>query len=165
MNLKKNNGNAFMISIFFIAITLALFFFLAIIYVSQMNSLAYNIKLDMYSINKSAIVSVNKGITSRDKFSYNLKTYRNYFEDTLKKNYKLDENLKNDTGLIEQVEILQYGINKKGSIDYYTGKLNSANTIHSVIRVKMKPIFNIDVLKEACTFEIHEDVALNEVVI
>jgi hypothetical protein len=29
----------------------------------------------------------------------------------------------------------------------------------------MKPIFNIDVLKEACTFEIHEDVALNEVVI
>ncbi len=84
--MKNNKGNSLMICIFFIVLMLIIFFFIGAVYISEMNSVAYNIKLDMYSVNKSAIIAVDKGITSREKFSYDSKTYKKEIEQLLKKN-------------------------------------------------------------------------------
>lgn len=161
----NNRGNAFLISIFFVAVIIAIFIFIGIVYASEASAIAYNIKLDMYSINKSAIISVNKGITSREKFSYDKKSYEKYFKEALIKNYNLNDNLKSSVGLVREIEILQYDILSNKEKDGYTGKSNDDTTIHSVIRVKIRPLFNIDALERACTFNIHEDVALNEVIL
>jgi len=87
----NKKGNVFVVSTFFIAGVLVILLFTVLIFVSEINSLLYNIKLDMYSINKSAVISVNKGITSREKFSYDKDTYKEYFIKMLKANYKLDD--------------------------------------------------------------------------
>ncbi len=159
-----NKGNTFIISIIFIAIVLTFFVFIALIFVGETNSILYNIKLDMYSINKSAIIAVNKGITSRERFSYDKKAYKEYFMSMLKKNYNLDDKLKNSDGLIQNVEIKEYEIIKKGARDNFTQNIISDSTIHSVIKVKIKPIFFEDLLRDVFTFVIHEDVALNEMI-
>ncbi len=161
----NNKGNTFIISLFFICATIIIFFFVGAIFYGEMNSVAYNIKLDMYSLNKSAIIAVNKAQTSRGTFSYDKKAYKEQFENLLKKNYSLDDKLINETGIIKQVKIKEYDIYKNGSKDNYTHKKHDDMVIHSVIEVKLKPIFNFDVLKKICTFDIHEDVVLNELII
>ena len=154
-------GNVLIFSIFLIAAVLVIFLFIMLIFMSEVNAYLYNFKLDMYSINKSAIIAVNKGITSRESFSYDSKTYQEYFEEMLKKNYRLNENLENPNGVVQKVTILEYNIVKAGKKDGYTKKKLQDNTIHSVIKIKVKPIFSIKQLERLFTFEIHEDVVLN----
>ena len=154
-------GNVLIFSVFLIAVVLVIFLFIMLIFMSEVNAYVYNLKLDMYSINKSAIISVNKGITSRQKFSYDKKVYQEYFEKMLKVNYQLDDNLENIDGLVQKVNVLEYSIYKEGKKDSYTKQKLDNNTIHSVIQVKIKPIFSLNQLENLFTFEIHEDVALN----
>lgn len=154
-------GNVLIFSIFLIAAVLVIFLFMMLIFISEVNAYIYNFKLDMYSINKSAIIAVNKGITTRENFSYDKKTYREYFEEMLRKNYKLNENLENYNGVIKKVQILEYDIIEHGKKDKYTNKKLQDNTIHSVIEIQLKPIFSIKQLEKLFTFEIHEDVVLN----
>ena len=157
----SKNGNVIILSTIIIAAILIIFFFIILIFVSETNALLYNMKLDMYSINKSAILSVNKGITSRGSFSYDTGEYREYFEKMLMANYKLNEDLENEDGAIQKVNVLQYSVEKAGKKDKYTKKKLKDNTIHSVIEVKVKPILNIVALEDLFVFEIHEDVSLN----
>lgn len=154
-------GNVLIFSVFLIAAVLVIFLFIILIFISEINAYLYNFKLDMYSINKSAIIAVNKGITSRENFSYDSRTYQKYFEEMLKKNYKLNENLENYNGVVQAVRILEYDILKAGKKDGYTKQKLQDNTIHSVIEIKVKPIFSINQLERLFTFEIHEDVVLN----
>ncbi len=118
----------------------------------------------MYSINKSAIISVNKGITSRQKeISYNKADYISFFKDMLKKNQNLDDSLSNPNGLIQKVDVGDYEIYQKGKRDKYTDEKHKDTTIHSVIKVKIKPIIFESILKDKFVFDIHEDVSLNKV--
>ena len=154
-----------MFSTFFVAMILVIFLFIILIFTSEVNSMLYNIKLDMYSINKSAVIAVNKGITSREKFSYDRKTYEEYFKKMLITNYKLNENLENKEGLIQQVKIIEYDIYEIGKRDKYSNKKVNDITIHSVVEVKIKPIILDSFLEDVFIFELHEDVALNTVAI
>ena len=158
----NKRGNVFIFSIFFIAIILVILLFTLIIFISQTNSLLYNIKLDMYSINKSAILSVNKGITSRKDFSYDEKEFRIYFEKMIKANYGLNDEFRNENGLIKEVDIKEYKIYTKGKKDAYTKEYLRNTTIHSVITVKVEPIIFKKLLENIFVFDIHEDVVLNE---
>ena len=154
-------GNILIFSTFLVAIVVVIFLFILMIFISETNSLLYNIKLDMYSINKSAVISVNKGITSREKFSYDEKTYEDYFVKMLKVNYNLDDNLQSKDGLVEAVKIIEYDIYMSGEKDTYINNKVDDITIHSVIEVKIKPIILSKLLENVFVFEIHEDVVLN----
>ena len=157
----SQKGNVFIFLLFFIVAILLVFLWMGAVYMSQIDSLLYHFKLDLYSFNKSAILSVNKGITSREKFSYQPEEYRNHFEEMLKTNYHLNEELENENGLIQRVEIMEYRICMENQKDPYTKKKSENTRIHSVIKVKVKPIFLAEMLKNVFTFEMHEDVNLN----
>ncbi len=158
----NKKGNAFIISIFFVVIIIFIFAFIMATFISEVNSILYNIKLDMYSINKSAIVAVNKPASSLGKFSYSEKDFRNYLTKTLMANYNLNENMESDNGLIKKVEIEEYNIYKKNQTDTITKSKVKDTTIHSVIKVKIKPLILEEALSDLFTFHIHEDVILNE---
>ena len=158
----SNDGNSVIIGIIFVAIVIIILFFICTVFIGETNSILYNIKLDMYSINKSAIISVNKGTTSRAKtISYDKNDYLVYFKEMIKKNYNLDDNLINLNGLVQRVDIVDYEIYKKGQKDKYTDKKLQDITIHSVIKVKIKPVLFEELLDEKFVFDIHEDVALD----
>ncbi len=159
----NKKGNIFLFSSFLVTAVLTAFFFIMVIFISETNSLLYNIKLDMYAINKSAVMSVNKGITSRERFSYDKKTYQKYFEKMLKVNYQLEDDMSNVNALVQRVRVLEYEIYEKGDKDDYTKIKVKDTTIHSVIEVKIRPIFLENVLADLFTFKIHEDVVLNVV--
>lgn len=154
-------GNVLIISVIFIAICIVIILFIATFFMSHVNSILYNLKLEMYSINKSAVIAVNKNKTSIDDFSYNKKSYREYFENAIKTSYDLDENFENNNKLISNVRILEYEIYEKGTKDRTTGEICDDRVIHTVLKVKIKPIIMRSVFEDIFAFEIHEDVNLN----
>ena len=69
-NMKNQNGNILTIAMIFIAIIISIFIFIIAIFMSNVNGIIYGVKTDMYTINKSAVVSVNKNQANVDKFTY-----------------------------------------------------------------------------------------------
>ncbi len=157
-------GNTFIIAIFFVTIIILIFAFIMATFIGEVNSLLYNIKLDMYSANKSAVIAVNKARTSLGQFSYAEKDFREYFKNVIMSNYNLNQNLENKDGLVQKVEIEDYAIYKKGQTDSITNSKANNNTIHTVIKVKIKPLILEDILSDVFIFYIHEDVPLNELI-
>ena len=161
----NNKGNTFLISILLFATIIIVFLFICAVYFGITNSMIYNIKLNMYSLNRAALISVNKGVTSRHGFDYNAKKLRESFENLIKVNYNLDDNLESKNGLVQKVEIVEYAILEPGRYDSVTRKKCQDNVIHSIIKVQIKPLILQDQFKETYTYEIHEDVALNKLVV
>lgn len=159
--MKNQKGDVLTISLIFVAIALVIFTFIIAVFMSHINNVLYNLKLDMYSMNRSAIIAVNKYSTSIDKFSYNVGAYKEEFIKFLKNNYELDENLSNDKKLITSIKIEEYTIYEKSKKDAYTGKRCDNRTIHTVLKVKIRPIILKNFLEDIFVFTVHEDVALN----
>jgi hypothetical protein len=157
----RQKGNSIVIAIIFVAIVLIIFMFMIAVYFGIVNSMVYNIKLDMYSINRSAIIAVNKSVTSRSSFSYDIKDYKEYLTKQIATNYNLNESLESKDGFVEKIELIEYEILKSGNKDKVTNKTCEDTVIHSLIKVKVKPFLFKEILEKVCTFEIHEDVALN----
>ncbi|MBQ9314718.1 MAG: hypothetical protein IJ220_07005 [Clostridia bacterium] len=154
-------GNILITAMIFVAICIVIILFIAAIFMSHVNSILYNLKLDMYAINKSAIISVNKNQTSMDDFSYNQKAYQAYFEKALKDSFHLNEKFENRDAMIESVKIVEYEIIEKGRKDSFTKTKSSNRVIHTVIEARIKPIIMRSFFEKIFTFTIHEDVNLN----
>lgn len=154
-------GNILIISLIFIAICIIIILFIATIFMNHVNSILYSIKLEMYSINKAAIISVNKNEASIDNFKHNKKVYKEYFENGIKKSFDLNDNFENKEKLIESIKVVQYDIFEKGKKDSYTKEKCDDRILHTVISAKIKPIIMRNFFEKIFTFEIHEDVNLN----
>ena len=163
MKNRNENGNVMLVSVLFIAAILIIFVFIISIFISQVNSTLYRIKTEMYSINRNGIIAVNKNLANTGKLSYSEKEYKKYFINSLKENYKLDENLENKNGLIERIEIKEYEMLNKRDKDSYTKERVDSVTLHTVLEIEIKPIIMKEFLDEVFIFDIHEDVVLNGV--
>ena len=161
--MKNEKGNIMLISVLLICAILIIFVFIMSIFISQVNSTLYRIKTEMYVMNRSGIIAVNKNLASEGNFSYSEKEYKKYFIDALIENFNLNEELRNNEGLIERVEIKEYKILKKKQKDSFTKKKVEDVTLHTVVEVELKPIILSKLLDKVFVFDVHEDVILNGV--
>lgn len=159
----NKNGDILMIVLIFIMIAFVIFTFIISVFMSHINSILYNLKLDMYTLNRSAIIAVNKNKANIDEFSYNAKAYKEEFVRGLKADYELDDNLRNENKLITSIDIEEYEIYEKREKDNYTGDRCDDRVIHTVLKVKVKPIILKSVLEDIFIFTVHEDVNLNTI--
>lgn len=159
--ISKNQGNVLTIALIFIAIAMIIFLFVIAVFMSHINNILYNIKLDMYSMNRSAILAVNKNRANIDDFSYDKKDYEKEFVKLLKRNYELDDHLMNEKKLIKGIIIEEYEIYEAKQKDGYTGEVLNNRVIHTVLKVKIKPIILKSFLEKIFVFDVHEDVNLN----
>ena len=158
---QKNRGEILTISLVFVGIALTILIFVFAIFMSHVNAILYNLKLDMYSLNRSAIIAVNKYHTSIDAFSYDKEVYKQEFIEGLKSNYDLNNNLENENKLISKIEVLEYEIYSSVKKDSYTNKRSDGRVLHTVLKVKISPIILKKYFEDIFVFTIHEDVALN----
>ena len=59
---------------------------------------------------------------------------------------------------------MEYEIYEDNKRDSYTTKRCDGRTLHTVIKAKIRPIILKDFLEDIFIFEIHEDVALNSMI-
>ncbi|MBQ9266857.1 MAG: hypothetical protein IJ217_01000 [Clostridia bacterium] len=154
-------GNVLIIFSIFVATFLTILIFVAAIFMSHVNNVLYNFKLDVYSIAKSGIIAVNKNKANTGNFSYDAKTYQKELEKNLRASYDLDENLSNRDKLISKVTLEECKIYTKGQKDAFTKEKTDDTVLHMTLKVKIKPIILRDFLEKIFEFQIHEDVNLN----
>ena len=158
---SNERGEILTISLIFIGIIFSILIFVFSIFMSHVNTILYNLKVDMYSLNRSAIIAVNKYKTSIDAFSYDKDVYKKEFVEGLKVNYELNDNLENRDKLINKIEIIEYEIYSSNQKDSYTERRTDARVIHTVLKVNISPIILKNFFEDIFVFTIHEDVALN----
>ncbi len=161
--MKSQKGEISTIVLIYIAIFISILLLVMAVFVGTVNGLLHQIKTDMYLINRSAIISVNKNQASKDYFTYHKKDFEKYFKENIKKNYKLNDDLKNPTGIIQKVTIKEYEVYTKNKKDSYTGSKVQEKTIHAVIEVKIKPLILEKQLEKIFTFDVHQDVKIEPV--
>ena len=161
--MKKQGGNTLIIFSIFFAIFLTILLFVSAIFMSHVNNILYNFKLDMYSIARSGIIAVNKNTSNAVRFTYDTKAFKKEFEDGLKMNYELNDDFSNPDKLISKIKIKEYKIYNKGNKDSYTNQKCKSRILHIVLDVEIRPIILKDYFKKFFVFEIHEDVDLNMV--
>ena len=106
--MKKQKGNIMLTSILFIAAVLIIFVFIMSVFIGQVNNMLYRMKTEMYSINRNGIIAINKNLSNTGNINYSEKEYKKHFIKALRENYNLDENLKNENGIIERIKIKEY---------------------------------------------------------
>ncbi len=156
-----NDGNALIIATIFMAILLIILLFAMAIFMSHVNNILYNFKLDMYSIARSGIIAVNKNQANTGNFTYDTKTYKKEFEKSLKENYELNDDFENDEKLISNIKIVEYKIYKNGEKDSFTKSKVNNRVLHIILKVQIKPIIFREFLEKFFVFTIHEDVNMN----
>ena len=156
-------GNVLLVAMIFVAICIVVILFIATVFMSHVNTILYHFKLQMYTINQSAILSVNKTKASMDRFSYHTKTYQTFFEEALKENFELSDQWENKEKLIESVRVVEYEIIEKGRRDSFTREPCDDRVIHTVVELKIRPIILRQIFEKIFVFQIHEDVNLNMV--
>ena len=140
-----------------------LFLFAAAVFMSHVNSVLYTVKVDMFLINRSAILALNRDMEKREISSISRDDYYNYFKKVLQYNYNLDDNLKSGNRLIEQIDILQYEYFTTTTVDNVTGETITEPTIHAEIGVKVTPIVFKNALSNIFYFRIHQDVKVDRI--
>ena len=140
---------------------LSILIFVFSVFMSHVNTILYNLKIDMYSLNRSAVIAVNKYKSSIDAFSYDKDAYKTEFIKGLKNNYELNDSLENKDKLINKVEIIEYEVYSSNQKDSFTNKKSGTRVLHTVLKVKISPIIMKNFFEDIFIFTIHEDVALD----
>lgn len=163
--LKRNKGaaNILLIVVVMGFAVMFIFLFAIAIFVNHINSLLYTVKVDMFVINRAAIIALNREVESQNVSSIDRDDYYDYFKKVLQYNYNLDENLKSGSRFIEQIDILQYEYYTTNTVDNITGKLIDEPTIHTEIGVKVTPIVFKSIFSDIFYFRIHQDVKARKV--
>lgn len=161
--IKREKGNVVIIAMIFVGIFITIILFIGAVFMSNVNSILHSVKTDMYTINKSAIMAVNKNRANIDDFEYDEKEYKKYFSQMLKKNYDLNDYYENKEKLITKLEIIEYTIYPKGKKDNFTKEKCDDATLHTIVKIKKKPIIMAKMFEDIFTYTVHEDVNLNMV--
>jgi len=132
--------------------TVLIFLFAAAVLVNHINSIMYTIKVDMFMINRAAIIALNKDAEGKDLNDICRKEYMKFFKQALQQNYGLDERLENGNRLIERIDILSY--------DY---DITNEPVIKTEIGVKVSPIVFREAFKDIFYFKIKQNVKVNKI--
>lgn len=149
---SKGETNLLLIIITAGFVTVLIFLFAAAILVSHINSIMYTVKVDMFVINRAAILALNKDAEGKDLNDISREEYLKFFKEALKQNYGLDEELTGGNKLIEKIDIISY--------DYDTTK---ETVIKTEIGVKVSPIVFREAFKDIFYFKIKQNVKVGKV--
>jgi len=132
--------------------TVLVFLFAASVLVNHINSIMYTIKVDMFMINRAAIIALNKDAEGKDLKDISREDYLKFFKQALEQNYGLDQSLQSGNKLIEKIEILSY--------EYDT---TNEPMIKTEIGVKVSPIVFRQAFQDIFYFKIKQNVKVEKV--
>ena len=160
---NKGQSNILLILVLMGFAVMFVFLFAAAVFISHVNSLLYTVKVDMFVINRAAIIALNREIGKKGGSNISRDDYYKYFKKVLQYNYNLDDNLKGGNRFIEQIDILQYEYYTNTVVDNVTGKTINEPTIHAEIGVKVTPIVFKSTFENIFYFRVHQDVKINRI--
>lgn len=162
--LKEGKGSiTFPVGIMVFLILIFMFLFFIIVSKSTVNMVLHEIRSDLYLINQNAIFAIQKDLMGEDISCLYEGELETLIADGMKKSWGLDSRLKNGKRLIKEAEIKNVLVLEEGDLDPVDKELRDSLMLHTVIKVKVKPVIFESLLKDKSEFEFHTDLQIKKI--
>ena len=162
--LKEEKGSImFPVGVMVFLILIFMFLFFTIVSKSTVNMVLHEIRSDLYLINQNAIFAIQKDLMGEDISCLYEGELETLIADGMKQAWKLDTRLQNGQGLIRGAEIKNVLVLEAGELDPVDKTLSDSLMVHTVIKVKIKPVIFESLLKGKCEFEFHTDLQIKKI--
>ncbi|MBE5813205.1 MAG: hypothetical protein E7314_06100 [Clostridiales bacterium] len=162
--LKKENGSImFPVGVMVFLILIFMFIFFIVVSKSTVNMVLHEIRSDLYLINQNAIFAIQKDLMGEDISCLYEGELETLIAQGIKKSWELDGRLKNGQGLIKEAKIKNVLVLEEGDLDPVDKKLSDTLMVHTVIKVKIKPVIFESLLKDKSEFEFHTDLHIEKI--
>lgn len=162
---KENGSIIFPVGVMVFLLLIFIFLFFIIISKSMVNMVLHEIRSDLYLINRNAIFAIQKDLMGEDISCLYEEDLTELIEEGMIVSWGLDNKLKNGKGLIEQAKIKDILVLEEGDFDPVKKLLNEELTVHTVIKVKVKPVIFKSMLENKCEFEFHTDLSIDKIIL
>lgn len=162
--LKNEKGSIiFPVGLMFFLLLIFMILFFIVVSKSTMNMVLHEIRSDLYLINRNAIFAIQKNLMGEDISCL----YEGELTDLIKEgiitSWKLDNKLKNGKGVIEESKIKNITVIEEGEIDPVTREIANNLMVHTVIKVRVKPVILKSLLADKSEFEFHTDISIDKI--
>lgn len=162
--LKEEKGSImFPVGVMVFLILIFMFLFFIIVSKSTFNMVLHEIRSDLYLINQNAIFAIQKDLMGEDISCLYEGELETLIADGMKQSWELDTRLQNGQGLIRGAEIKNVLVLEAGELDPVDKTLSDSLMVHTVIKVKVKPVIFESLLKDKREFEFHTDLQIKKI--
>lgn len=162
--LKNERGSiTFPVGVMFFLMLIFMFLFFIVVSKSTMNMVLHEIRSDLYLINRNAIFAIQKDLMGEDLSYLYEGELEELISDGIKTSWELNGRLKNGQGLIEEAKIENIVVIEEGDLDPVDKEISEELMVHTVIRVKVKPVIFRSLLEDKSEFEFHTDLQIDKI--
>ena len=162
--LKKEKGSIlFPVGVMVFLILIFMFLFFIVVSKSAVNMVLHEIRSDLYLINQNAIFAIQKDLMGEDISCLYEGELETLIANGMENSWGLDSRLKNGRGLIEEAKIKSILVLEEGDLDPVNKELSDSLMVHTVIKVKVKPVIFESLIKDKSEFEFHTDLQIKKI--
>ena len=162
--LKSEKGSiTFPVGVMVFLILIFMFLFFIVISKSTINMVLHEVRSDLYLINRNSIFALQKDLMGEDISCFYEEELEELIAEGIHKSWGLDSRLKNGKGLIREAKIKEVTVLEEGEIDPIDKEVSDVLMVHTVIKLKINPVFFESLLKDKSEFEFHTDLQIKKV--
>lgn len=161
MNSEK--GEATFIVLVTTALILLFILFLAmVVFINNVNLIVHNLKNDLFLIGRNTLFSIDRNMLGEDIESFYELDFERLILEGMQESWKLDDTLKGMGGIIEEAQIIEVELLKRGELDNIKNRIVEVPTVHIAVTVKLKPIIFSNLFENKFNFKLHEDIRIEK---
>ena len=161
MNSEK--GDATFIVLVTTGLILIFILFIAmVVFLNNVNLLVHNLKNDLFLIGRNTLFAIDRDLLGEDIESFYEVDFERLISEGMQESWKLDNGLIGKGRIVEEAQIIEVKLLKKGEFDEIDSKIVDVPTVHIAVMVKIKPIIFSSILADKFIFKLHEDIRLDK---
>lgn len=162
--LKKERGSIiFPVGIMVFLLLIFMFLFFVVVSKSTFNMVLHEIRSDLYLISRNAIFAIQKDLMGEDISCLYEGEIEDLIYEGIRTSWELDGRLKNGQGLIKEAKIKNVLVLGDGDLDPVDKEISEELMVHTVIKVKVKPVIFKSLLEDKSEFEFHTDLQIDKI--
>ena len=162
--LKKEKGSiVFPVGVMVFLLLIFMFLFFIVVSKSTFNMVLHEIRSDLYLINQNAIFAIQKDLMGEDISCLYEAELEDLIAEGIKTSWELNGRLKNGQGLIKEAKIKSVIVLEEGDLDPTDKEISEELMVHTVIKVKVKPVIFQSSLEDKSEFEFHTDLKIDKI--
>lgn len=160
---KEKGSIIFPVGLMVFLLLIFMMIFFVIVSKSTMNMVLHEIRSDLYLINQNAVFAIQKNLMGEDISALYESELEELIAEGMITSWGLNNRLKNGEGLIEEVKIKEVAVLEEGELDTAKNEIVENLMVHTIIKVKVKPVIFKSLLANKSEFEFHTDSSINKI--
>jgi len=116
MNSEKGEAT-FIVLVTTALILIFVLFLTMVVFLNNVNLIVHNLKNDLFLIGRNSLFSIDRDMLGEDIESFHELNFERLISEAMQESWKLDDALKGKGGIVEEAQIIEVGLLKRGELD------------------------------------------------